>query len=91
MAKLAQYPSITDTTTIWYDGCYQPFANAATWEGTSFAFYSTPYTQGWETPEEAKAAAEKLAKGSAVLVSAWHWAKQADGSYSAEKLEDIRY
>ena len=38
MAKLTQYPSITDTTTIWYNGCYQPLANASTWEGTSFAF-----------------------------------------------------
>ena len=91
MAKLTQYPSITDTATIWYNGCYQPFANASTWEGTSFAFYSTPYTEGYTTEAEAKAAAEALAKGGPVLVSAWHWAKQADGSYSAEKVREIRY
>lgn len=73
MAKFKSYPN--DTETVWYNGYFQTtftdFGSLPGWKRTEMC--SCPYTERWETPEEAKAAAESYAHGGEVFVCGFRW------------------
>ena len=93
MAKFTGY--VSDIDTIWYNGYYwmEDTIYNFRWGNKVSGFYSCPYTEYWETVEEARAAAEFYAHGKPVKVSGYRWmpVEGKPGEMVAEKVEEYSF